>query len=131
MVLAAPGPAGVVRLGRVPTMASQGRVWKEVAMAVKTQRMLEKREQQERRRSKERRINGPLTAKAQGTYECPLTGRREAEAAHLFRTRVVKAFGTGLHPVEAIRQASREVRSLLFPGQYYHMPALYYASLNS
>jgi hypothetical protein len=60
-----------------------------------------------------------------------MTDRREAEAAHLFRTRAVKAFAAGLHPVEAFRQASREVRSVLFPGQYYHMPALYYASLNS
>ena len=100
-------------------------------MAVKTQRMLEKREQQERRRSRQKHVNGPVTAKALGTYECPLTGRREAEAGHLFRTRVVRAFADGLHPVEAFRQASREVRSLLFPGRYYHMPALYYASLNS
>ena len=100
-------------------------------MAVKTQRMLEKREKQERRRRREKQVNGPLTAKAKGTYECPLTGKREAEAGYLFRTRAVKAFGAGLHPVEAIRQASREVRSLLFPGQYYHMPALYYAGLQA
>jgi len=100
-------------------------------MAVKTQRMLQAKEKQERRRSKVRQVKGPVTAKAEGTYECPMTDRREAEAAHLFRTRAVKAFAGGLHPVEAIRQASREVRSLLFPGQYYHMPALYYASLNS
>jgi hypothetical protein len=110
-------------------MASQGRIWKEVAMAVKTQRMLEKRERQERHRSRQK--YGPVTVKAQGTYECPLTGKREAEAAHLFRTRMVRAFCSGSHPVEAIRQASQEVRSLLFPGQYYHMPALYYAGLNS
>jgi hypothetical protein len=100
-------------------------------MAVKTQRMLEKREKQERRRNRQKHVNGPVTAKAQGTYECPLTGEREAEAGYLFRTRAVKAFAAGLHPVEAFRQASREVRRLLFPGQYYHMPAFYYAGLNS
>jgi hypothetical protein len=100
-------------------------------MAVKTQRMLEKREKQKARRSRQKHVAGPVRVKAQGTYECPLTGKREAEASYLFRTRAVKAFGAGLHPVEAFRQASREVRSLLFPGQYYHMPALYYAGLNS
>ena len=100
-------------------------------MAVKTQRMLQAKEHQETRRSRQRQVSAPVTVRAQGVYECPLTGRREAEAGHLFRTRAVKAFGAGLHPVEAIRQAAQEVRSLLFPGQYYHMPALYYASLNS
>ena len=100
-------------------------------MAVKTQRMLQAREHQERRRSRQEHVHGPVTVRADGTYECPPTGRREAEVSHLFRTRVVKAFATGLHPVEAFRQASREVRRLLFPGRYYHMPALYYAGLNS
>jgi hypothetical protein len=100
-------------------------------MAVKTQRMLQAKEHQETRRSRQKHVNGPVAAKAQGTYECPLTGKREAEAGYLFRTRAVKAFAGGLHPVEAFRQASREVRSLLFPGQHYHMPALYYAGLNS